>query len=112
MYYAKHPTGDPLPIAKSLSEVGMQNVFADYCEVFSNAQKQVTSLNMQYLYLFLSRQETPLLPDIQCDMNLLRRLMLDFKAHQIDSAKEPPNEGKSKEMCVILTLIDMSVVII
>lgn len=115
MYYAKHPTGDPLPIVKSLSEVGMQSVFADFCEVFSDSQKQVTSLNMQYLYLFLCRQETPLLPDTQCDMNLLRRLMLDFKAscdHQADSQSSAPNCGKWKELCVILSLIDMSAVII
>ena len=77
-------TDDMLENLANVSEVLLQDVYSEYNDLDLSPEikeeDQILKLNsefspknLEYLFGFLAVQETPLLPDVMSDMNLLKK---------------------------------------
>ena len=68
----------------NVSEVLLQDVYSEYNSLdftpliseedsIAKLNSDLSSKNLEYLFGFLAIQETPLLPDVMGDMNLLKK---------------------------------------
>ena len=68
----------------NVSEILLQDVYSEFNQMDESPQiiqegeelqliSEFSPKNLEYLFGFLTIQETPLLPDVMCDLNLLKK---------------------------------------